>query len=123
MQMKYLVMNKMQVRLPAPRHQFPSQLLRLPRRLRHRDNLQSALHCKSVQFRTVPAQATLVRLGLGNGLNKVADKVFRIGHLGDMNDLMLLATLAGVESGLALHGVPIERGGVQAAMGSLEAEG
>ncbi|MEQ8331403.1 MAG: aminotransferase class V-fold PLP-dependent enzyme [Longimicrobiales bacterium] len=62
-------------------------------------------------------------MALGSGLGRVAGEVFRIGHLGDMNDLMLLATLAGVESGLALHGVPIERGGVQAAMESLEAEG
>ena len=39
-------------------------------------------------------------LSLGNGLSKVADRVFRIGHLGDFNDLMLMATLAGVEMGL-----------------------
>lgn len=62
-------------------------------------------------------------MALGSGLGRVAGEVFRIGHLGDMNDLMLLATLSGVESGLALHGAPIERGGVLAAMESLEAEG
>jgi alanine-glyoxylate transaminase/serine-glyoxylate transaminase/serine-pyruvate transaminase len=60
-------------------------------------------------------------LSLGSGLGKLRGKMFRIGHLGDMNDLMLLATLAGVESGLALSGVPIRRGGVEAAMGVLEA--
>jgi alanine-glyoxylate transaminase / serine-glyoxylate transaminase / serine-pyruvate transaminase len=46
--------------------------------------------------------------------------VFRIGHLGDFNDVMLLGVLAAVESGLSLSGVPIRRGGVDAAMRSLE---
>jgi len=55
-------------------------------------------------------------ISLGNGLSKVMDKVFRIGHLGDFNDLMLLATLAGVEMGLAKSNVPHTQGGVQAAM-------
>ncbi|MEM7425404.1 MAG: aminotransferase class V-fold PLP-dependent enzyme [Pseudomonadota bacterium] len=60
-------------------------------------------------------------LSLGNGLSKVADKVFRIGHLGDFNDLTLVATLAGVEMGLAKAGVPHEPGGTRAAMDILEA--
>jgi alanine-glyoxylate transaminase/serine-glyoxylate transaminase/serine-pyruvate transaminase len=55
-------------------------------------------------------------LSLGSGLGKVADKLFRIGHLGDFNDLTLLATLAGVEMGLGLAGVPHRQGGVSAAM-------
>ena len=55
-------------------------------------------------------------LSLGSGLGKVKDKVFRIGHLGDFNDLMLAGTLCGVEMGLALAGVPHQRGGVAAAM-------
>ena len=55
-------------------------------------------------------------ISLGNGLSKVADKVFRIGHLGDFNDLMLVGTLAGVEMGLKKAGVQHEAGGVQAAM-------
>lgn len=59
-------------------------------------------------------------ISLGNGLSKVADKVFRIGHLGDFNDLMLVATLAGVEMGLKQAGVPHETGGVQAAMALLD---
>lgn len=59
-------------------------------------------------------------LSLGNGLSKVADKVFRIGHLGDFNDLMLMATLSGVEMGLAKSGVPHEEGGAQAAMAYLK---
>ncbi len=55
-------------------------------------------------------------LSLGSGLGKVADKLFRIGHLGDFNDLTLLGTLAGVEMGLGLAGVPHRKGGVDAAM-------
>jgi alanine-glyoxylate transaminase / serine-glyoxylate transaminase / serine-pyruvate transaminase len=55
-------------------------------------------------------------MSLGTGLGKVADKVFRIGHLGDLNDLMLVGTLAGVEMGLAAAGVPHTPGGTQAAM-------
>lgn len=55
-------------------------------------------------------------LSLGSGLGKLTDKVFRIGHLGDFNDLTLLGTLAGVEMGLALAGVPHREGGVTAAM-------
>ncbi|MBI1942933.1 MAG: aminotransferase class V-fold PLP-dependent enzyme [Betaproteobacteria bacterium] len=55
-------------------------------------------------------------LSLGTGLSKLAGKVFRIGHLGDFNDLMLLGTLAGCEMGLELAGVPIRKEGVRAAM-------
>jgi alanine-glyoxylate transaminase/serine-glyoxylate transaminase/serine-pyruvate transaminase len=55
-------------------------------------------------------------MSLGNGLGKLKGRVFRIGHLGDFNELMLAGTLAGVEMGLAAAGVPHRRGGVQAAM-------
>jgi alanine-glyoxylate transaminase / serine-glyoxylate transaminase / serine-pyruvate transaminase len=55
-------------------------------------------------------------LSLGSGLTKLRDKVFRIGHLGDFNDLMLAGTLAGIEMGLELTGVPHKRGGVDAAL-------
>jgi len=55
-------------------------------------------------------------MSLGNGLGKVQGKVFRIGHLGDFNDLMLSGTLAGVEMGLAAADVPYRRGGLQAAV-------
>jgi alanine-glyoxylate transaminase/serine-glyoxylate transaminase/serine-pyruvate transaminase len=55
-------------------------------------------------------------MSLGNGLNKLAGKVFRIGHLGDFNDLMLAGTLSGVEMGLALAGVPHKAGGISAAL-------
>jgi alanine-glyoxylate transaminase/serine-glyoxylate transaminase/serine-pyruvate transaminase len=58
-------------------------------------------------------------MSLGAGLSKVADKIFRIGHLGDFNDLMLMGTLAGCEMGLALAGVPHKKGGVDAAMAYL----
>ena len=55
-------------------------------------------------------------MSLGTGLGKLGGKVFRIGHLGDFNDLSLAGTLAGVEMGLALAGVPVRREGVQAAL-------
>ena len=60
-------------------------------------------------------------MSLGTGLGKVAGKVFRIGHLGDFNDLTLLGALAGVEMGLGIAGVPHTRGGVQVAMDYLSA--
>ena len=62
-------------------------------------------------------------MSLGTGLTKVKGKVFRIGHLGDFNDLTLMGTLAGVEMGLALAGVPHRAGGVQAAMDVLRGAG
>ena len=60
-------------------------------------------------------------MSLGSGLGKIANKVFRIGHLGDFNDLTLLGTLCGVEMGLGLAGVPHQKGGVAAAMDYLGA--
>ena len=61
-------------------------------------------------------------ISLGSGLGKVKGSVFRIGHLGDFNDLMLIGSLAGVEMGLHAAGVPHKAGGVQAAMDSLSGE-
>jgi len=58
-------------------------------------------------------------MSLGIGLAKLSGKVFRIGHLGNFNDLMLVGTLAGVEMGLRAAGVPHKEGGVLAAMRSL----
>jgi len=55
-------------------------------------------------------------LSLGTGLGKVKGRVFRIGHLGDLNELMLAGTLCGVEMGLGLAGVPHNSGGVDAAL-------
>ena len=55
-------------------------------------------------------------MSLGNGLSRLAGKVFRIGHLGDFNDLMLVATLGGIEMGLSKSSIPHQVGGTQAAM-------
>jgi alanine-glyoxylate transaminase / serine-glyoxylate transaminase / serine-pyruvate transaminase len=66
------------------------------------------------QFRSVVLEH--YNLSLGAGLGKVAGRVFRIGHLGDLNDLMLCAALCGVEMGLARFGVPHQPGGVSAAL-------
>jgi len=62
-------------------------------------------------------------MSLGSGLGKIANRVFRIGHLGDFNDLMLLGTLCGVEMGLGLARVPHKKGGVAAAMDYLAGGG
>lgn len=59
-------------------------------------------------------------ISLGSGLGKVAGKVFRIGHLGECNELSLLGALSGVEMGLVAAGVPHRSGGVAAAMASFE---
>ena len=58
-------------------------------------------------------------MSLGMGLAKLQGKVFRIGHLGDFNDLSLMGTLSGVEMGLRVAGVPHQQGGAQAAMAYL----
>lgn len=55
-------------------------------------------------------------MSLGTGLNKLAGKVFRIGHLGDTNELTIMGALAGVEMGFEVAGVPYRKGGVAAAM-------
>ena len=54
-------------------------------------------------------------MSLGAGLNKIADKIFRIGHLGDTNDLTIMGALAGVEMSFEIAGIPYKKGGVQAA--------
>ena len=71
-------------------------------------------------FRRIVAGA--FDMSLGGGLSKVADRVFRIGHLGDFNDLMLAGTLAGVEMGLERADVPYRKGGVQSALDYLASE-
>jgi alanine-glyoxylate transaminase/serine-glyoxylate transaminase/serine-pyruvate transaminase len=58
-------------------------------------------------------------MSLGNGLSKLSGKVFRIGHLGDFNDLMLMGTLTGIEMGLDLAGVPHQKGGAARASEAL----
>ena len=62
-------------------------------------------------------------LSLGTGLGRLKGKIFRIGHLGDFNDLMLAGTLGGVEMGLAAAGIPFSRGGVTAALDYLATTG
>ena len=62
-------------------------------------------------------------MSLGTGLGKIKGRVFRIGHLGDFNDLMLAGTLSGVEMGLDLAGIPFQRGGVSAALDYLAQSG
>jgi alanine-glyoxylate transaminase/serine-glyoxylate transaminase/serine-pyruvate transaminase len=62
----------------------------------------------------------LYNMSLGAGLGRLAGRVFRIGHLGDLSDLSLAGALCGVEMGLALAGVPIARDGVSAALRYLE---
>jgi alanine-glyoxylate transaminase/serine-glyoxylate transaminase/serine-pyruvate transaminase len=61
-------------------------------------------------------------MSLGTGLGKLAGRVFRIGHLGSFNDLMLAGTLSGVEMGLAAAGVPHNQGGIVAALTVLAQE-
>jgi alanine-glyoxylate transaminase/serine-glyoxylate transaminase/serine-pyruvate transaminase len=61
-------------------------------------------------------------MSLGAGLGKLAGRVFRIGHLGDFNDLTLAGTLSGVQMGLELAGVPVDPAGLQAALEVLRAE-
>jgi alanine-glyoxylate transaminase/serine-glyoxylate transaminase/serine-pyruvate transaminase len=72
-----------------------------------------------IRFREVVLEH--FNMSLGSGLTKLRDKVFRIGHLGAFNDLMLMGTLAGIEMGLSLAGVPHQKGGVDAAMEYLTA--
>lgn len=60
-------------------------------------------------------------MSLGQGLGRLKDRVFRIGHLGDINDLTLCGVLAGIEMGLSVAGVPHDKGGAQAALDFLAA--
>jgi alanine-glyoxylate transaminase/serine-glyoxylate transaminase/serine-pyruvate transaminase len=61
-------------------------------------------------------------MSLGTGLGRLKGRAFRLGHLGDFNEVMLIGMLGGVEMGLSLAGVPFTRGGVDAAMGYLTQE-
>ena len=62
---------------------------------------------------------TRFNMALGVGLGILSGKIFRIGHLGDFNDLSLIGTLGGVEMGLSITGIPSHAGGVEAAMSYL----
>jgi alanine-glyoxylate transaminase / serine-glyoxylate transaminase / serine-pyruvate transaminase len=70
------------------------------------------------QFRKIVLDTC--NMSLGSGLSKLAGKVFRIGHLGECNELTLLGALSGVEIGLTAAGVPHRSGGVEAAIKTLE---
>jgi alanine-glyoxylate transaminase / serine-glyoxylate transaminase / serine-pyruvate transaminase len=59
-------------------------------------------------------------MSLGAGLGKLTGRIFRIGHLGDFNDLMLAGTLAGVQMGLVAAGVPIDPTGINSALDRLQ---
>jgi alanine-glyoxylate transaminase/serine-glyoxylate transaminase/serine-pyruvate transaminase len=72
------------------------------------------------RFRELAVQR--FNLSLGAGLGRLKGRAFRIGHLGDFNELMLAGTLCGVEMALALARVPFRRGGVDAAMSSLSGQ-
>ncbi len=60
-------------------------------------------------------------MSLGTGLGKMKGRIFRIGHLGEINELTLIGALAGVEMGLSLANVPHQKGGVAQAMSYLTA--
>ena len=71
------------------------------------------------------SSSTAFDMSLGTGLGKMRGKIFRIGHLGHFNDLMLCGTLCGVEMGLHRAGIPHKKGGVAAALdylGALDGE-
>ena len=61
-------------------------------------------------------ESAVFNMSLGNGLSKLSGKVFRIGHLGDFNDLMLIATLGGIEMARGCTKIPHQAGGTLAAM-------
>ena len=69
------------------------------------------------EFRTLVLER--FDMSLGNGLGRLVGKVFRIGHLGDFSDLMLMGTLSGIEMGLRAAGVPHQSGGAQEALAYL----
>ena len=70
--------------------------------------------CNADDYRKVVLEH--FNMSLGNGLTKLQGKVFRIGHLGDFNELMLCGTLSGVEMGLRVAGIPHKAGGICAAL-------
>jgi len=76
--------------------------------------------CDADEFRKLVLQK--FNMSLGNGLGKLKGKVFRIGHLGDFNELMLAGTLSGIEMGLALAKIPFSKGGVTGALDYLSSQ-
>jgi alanine-glyoxylate transaminase/serine-glyoxylate transaminase/serine-pyruvate transaminase len=86
-----------------------------PRALRARRDRDP--HARRSQRRPSPRHhPRKFNMSLGNGLGRIEDRVFRIGHMGDLGVLQLTGTLSGVEMGLLAAGIPHRPGGVQAAM-------
>ena len=83
------------------------------------DSVTSILVPDGVDAEKLRRRVATMNVALGGGLGRLAGKVFRIGHLGDLNEPMLLGTLAATEVGLRLEGIPHAPGGVQAAMAYL----
>jgi alanine-glyoxylate transaminase/serine-glyoxylate transaminase/serine-pyruvate transaminase len=83
------------------------------------DSVTSILVPAGVDAEKLRRRVATMNVALGGGLGRLAGKVFRIGHLGDLNEPMLLGTLAATEVGLRLEGIPHAPGGVQAAMAYL----
>jgi alanine-glyoxylate transaminase/serine-glyoxylate transaminase/serine-pyruvate transaminase len=86
---------------------------------RNSDSVTSILVPEGVDAEKLRRRVATMNVALGGGLGRLAGKVFRIGHLGDLNEPMLLGTLAATEVGLRLEGIPHAPGGVQAAMAYL----
>ncbi len=83
------------------------------------DSVTSILVPEGVDAEKLRRRVATMNVALGGGLGRLAGRVFRIGHLGDLNEPMLLGTLAATEVGLRLEGIPHAPGGVQAAMAYL----
>ena len=86
--------------------------------LSEQDLIQSGIDPEAL--RTVARER--FQVAVAGGLGPLAGRVFRIGHLGDMNEAMILGCLAGVQAAMQVQGVPHGRGGVDAAIASLAAE-
>lgn len=83
------------------------------------NSVTTVLVPEGVDADAVRRRAAGFNVGLGSGLGRLGGKVFRVGHLGDLNEPMLLGALAAAEMAMRLEGVPHARGGVEAAMASL----
>jgi alanine-glyoxylate transaminase/serine-glyoxylate transaminase/serine-pyruvate transaminase len=83
------------------------------------DSVTSILVPDGVDAEKLRRRVATMNVALGGGLGRLAGKVFRIGHLGDLNEPMILGTLAATEIGLRLEGIPHTAGGVEAAIAYL----
>lgn len=83
------------------------------------DSVTSILVPDGVDAEKLRGRVATMNVALGGGLGRLSGKVFRIGHLGDLNEPMILGTLAATEIGLRLEGIPHTAGGVEAAIAYL----